>query len=176
MIVSFRKACVNFRASFPETHGFPMESPWKAGPLPLFPRPPHRKRARSTCPSGPHPLPFGWKAAQRLSTGLDSAWPSPHLGLATDSDSTDVGFHRLCSTFSKEILWGSVPKGRQTLRSIPSECLCYRPGPGKHCIYDLGNILILSSQLRGGLCVLEIFFRHSGLLENSVPPAWNGTA
>ena len=73
------------------------------------------------------------------------------LGLATDSDSTDVGFHRLCSTFSKEILWSSVPKGRQTLRSIPSECLCYRPGPGKHCIYDLGNILILSSQLRGGL-------------------------
>ena len=51
--------------------GFPMESPWKAGPCPLstpFPQ----ETAASARPSGPQLLPFGWKAAAHLSTGLDS--------------------------------------------------------------------------------------------------------
>jgi hypothetical protein len=46
--------------------------------MPFHPTSFPQETAATGRPPGPHPLPFGWKAAPRLSTGLDSAKPNPH--------------------------------------------------------------------------------------------------
>ncbi len=70
--------------------------PWIAGPLPPNPQAPPsfpQETAEDGRPSGPHPLPFGWKAAIRLSTGLGIRFADPTFVTSQHQHQKSADFH-----------------------------------------------------------------------------------